>query len=191
MDTYETQQISDQPTVPGDSVPDRSAATLLRLYVGKNADVFEKIRAAMERQKTLLAQKAPYKERHKNARKAFKLNWCALFLGPVWFFYRKLYIEAAAIILIPVLLIYLMPALANIKIGFGIALGIAANQYYIWRAQKRIAAIEQMPLPTETRDELIQKRGGVSIAGLILGLCVYLAILGFALAHAAQTGSGP
>lgn len=102
----------------------------------------------------------------------FQMNWYVALAGPVWFFYRKLWLEGVAVLVIPAVVVGAIPMLDTTYVWQGISWVVAfwANPYYIWRARARIAAIEASPLGTDDRDRQLQAKGGVSILGLVVGL---------------------
>lgn len=159
----------------------RDMGTLFRLFVGKNADTFDRIRLGMETAESLKAQGASIRERWRFSRQTHRFNWVVFFFGPMWFFYRKLYVEAAAAVLFPIVLVYVFPELAKITLSLAIVLGGTANTYYVSRAKSKIAAIEQTPLSAKERDALIASQGGVSKTGLVLGLMIFMALVGLTL----------
>lgn len=156
----------------------RDERSLFAMYVGKNAKRFLALYDSMYPSATPVPSEESWLVRRWYAT---GFNWSAALFGPVWFFYRKLYIEACAMILIPIGIAILFPDL-KASFGFGAVIGYLANRYYVWRAVKRIRAIAQMPTTVEGRDALIRSRGGVSIAGLIVGIVVLAGLVALVVA---------
>jgi hypothetical protein len=105
-------------------------------------------------------------------------NWAAFLFGPIWLFYRKLNLEGMLLILIPVLLWLIHSyAIAGALVIY-VPLYIFANQYYLYRAEREIYAIEKTGLPSDERDHLIQIRGGGSMRGALAGLLIMTSLIG-------------
>jgi hypothetical protein len=160
----------------------RDELSLLRLFAGKRADMFARVYEGQVKwaDKAFRKSLSPG-QRIKFSWKHSKYNWPVFFAGPVWFFYRKLWLEGAAMIAIPIVLIVAFPSLDKVQFGISTLLAFYANGYYVWRARKRIAAIEADGGPVEERNRLIRARGGTSIAGLILGLVLVAGIIGLSI----------
>jgi hypothetical protein len=154
---------------------DRSEEQLLRLFCGPNAEKFLQYL---------------YEERDWNMVKAGvmktpasiffnRINFVALLFPVAWFFYRRMYLYGALIFLFPIVAGMLFPQFIKmLNFGVAIALAVIANQTYFYFARSRIARIEKRTdLSAQARDELIQKTGGVSIIGAILGAALTAAAL--------------
>lgn len=96
-------------------------------------------------------------------------SWPAFLLGPVWLFYRRLDIEGAVLLLVPALLALISSYLSLVSLLLYVFYTFLANQYLLYRAERRIYAIEQQAIPDADRDTLIRRRGGVSMRGAIAG----------------------
>ena len=105
-------------------------------------------------------------------------NWAAFLFGPIWLFYRKLNLEGMLLIMIPLLLWLIHPYAVTGALLFYLPLYIFANQYYLYRAERQIYAIEKTGLPTAERDHLIRIRGGGSIRGALAGLLILTGLFG-------------
>lgn len=151
--------------------PARDERTLLAMFVGPNAERY------------LMIYDSNYGGQA--ARKVFsraKANFIAGFFPLPWFFYRKLYLEGTALILLPFLLGYLFPNFAGKGIsGMFVAIIIIANDYYVNRALRKIARIEKSGEPIEKRDARIRRAGGVSIAGAVVGAVIFAGTAGLAI----------
>ncbi|NQW00483.1 MAG: DUF2628 domain-containing protein [Rhodospirillales bacterium] len=165
-------------TTLASETPPRDDAYLLDLFIGKNSAPFLNVYKAMQ------------------SEKRFKwtgwsgINFVAGLFAFPWFFYRKLYLEGAALILIPVLLSFLFPEFMDkARLGLTGVLMILANRYYMEQSLKKVRAIDALEIPVEERDALLRSRGGVSLAGGIFGAVIFCALIGlfFLEASAAKT----
>lgn len=146
----------------------RDERSLMALFIGPKSDSFLKIYDA-----------------NKDKKKRFKwagwagVNLIAGLFPLPWFFYRKLYLEGAALLLIPVVLVFLFPEIMNTaQISLGGAIAAMANQYYVQRSTKKVQAIERLDVSIEERDSLLQSRGGVTIFGAIFGVIILCSLIG-------------
>ena len=102
-------------------------------------------------------------------------NAAAFFLGPVWFFYRKLWVYAWSITAL-IVVVGLLPVGNRLGLPIGIGLALGANQIYVGHAIATIAKMHKAggaPSP-----EQLAKAGGVSTtAGWIAGSCYALLLL--------------
>ena len=78
------------------------------------------------------------------------LNWAVVLFGSVWFFYRKMYLAGIAYLLVP---------------GF-------ADALYVARARRLIAKAEREIADPALRESWIERQGGFSLAGLMIGIAV-------------------
>ncbi len=142
----------------------RAASTeeeLFCLFVGPNAGKFIKIyRAIVEGDGRL-----------------WGFNWVVLLASIPWFFYRRMYLAGAAVLLFPIVLAVVFPDLAQAGIpGFAAVLAFMANRWYVTTAISRIDRITALDLPPDERNERIADAGGVSIAGAVFGVVLVLAL---------------
>ncbi len=105
-------------------------------------------------------------------------NWAAFLFGPIWLFYRKLDLEGALLILIPALLFFIHPYLGIASLLVFPVFYLFANQYYLYRAERKIYEIEKTGLSSVERDHLIQIRGGGSMRGALAGVLVMASLAG-------------
>lgn len=101
-------------------------------------------------------------------------HWPALFFGPFWALYRKLYLASV------VLLILSFIPVANLLVG--IAFAMVANYLYYKDARAKILKFSHIQ-PIEQRLEVLSKAGGVHVwvAALVIILSIFflfVAILG-------------
>ena len=149
-----------------DGTGERSERELLRLFIGRNAEPFLRIHDANSK---------PGK--FKWAGWA-SVNFAAGFLGLPWFFYRKLYLEGAALLIIPIVIIFLLPGIEDkIRISTTGAMLAIANYYYVTRALAKVRKIESLHLSDMERDARITEAGGTSIAGAVLGTLIILGVI--------------
>jgi hypothetical protein len=169
--------------------PDQSARLLeLRAYLGPNPESFLALYARMRAQTGRTAAKA--------ALLILTDGLCApaFFLGPVWFFYRKLWFWATAIVAL-MLLLAAIPGATVLGLPLGILLALIARRAYLHHAIRTITLLRTRSGLPGTEDEhmltssdydddpgipsylqAIHAAGGVShLAGWISG-AVYLAI---------------
>jgi hypothetical protein len=117
-------------------------------------------------------------------------TWCwpAFLTTFVWCFYRKRYVEGAAIILVPIL--------AKILFGFG-AVGAVwgvmathAKPLYVLSGLRRIVKADELGLSGDERLDYLQRAGGVSLAGGAIGGFIYSGLLALVI-FAAAAGRHP
>lgn len=149
----------------------RDEELLLRLFIGPNADTFIDVyRALVE------------------GRSKTSLNWAAVFVPTIWFFYRKMWLWGAGITVVPAIFFTFFPDMSRFAaIGLAVACGITANSLYVDMARKHVAAIKRRAQPEEARNAQIAKAGGISVAGLLLGLLLTTALFTVAAFSGAAT----
>lgn len=131
----------------------RDEFTLMRLYVGdKSAEKFDRLYRAYEETGHVIGW-----------------SWPAFLLGPIWLFYRRLDIEGAVLLSVMAVLVLISPTLGLVGFLLHILYTVFANQYFLYRAERRIYAIEQQATPDAARDTLIRQRGSVSMRGAVAG----------------------
>jgi hypothetical protein len=158
-----------------DTAPLRNEESLVRLFIGRNAEKFMGL------------YRSQVMGKHQTS-----LNWAALFFPTTWFLYRKMWLWGAGIIILPIVFLTLFPDLARFgNSGLAIACGVSANTLYVQTARNRIAAIERRDLAEAERDMLIAKAGGTSVGGLIFGILLTAALFSLALASMAPAKQLP
>jgi hypothetical protein len=102
----------------------------------------------------------------------FTWSWPGFLLAFVWFFYRRLYIWGAALILVPIVLAVLFPSLT----GGGMAyIGIIAKSIYVQAGLSRIRKADTLGLQGAEREDYLRRAGGVSLtAGILAGILYVL-----------------
>ena len=105
-------------------------------------------------------------------------NWPVFLFSFVWFFYRKMWIFGASVILLPVILSLLI---GSAGLGGGaIIFAMVANSIYVRSALSRILKADALGLTGEARSDYLRRAGGVSpVAG---GIAAVLFVLFFAAA---------
>jgi len=138
----------------------RDEFTRMRIFVGeKKADKFEDLYRKYEDKGHVLGW-----------------NFAAMLGGPVWLFYRRLTLEGAIMLLIPT-----VAALLHFKLGIltfaivWLVVPVLANQYYLYRAERRIYEVEKTDFSENERDLIIAMRGGGTMRGAIAGFLMFAA----------------
>jgi len=108
--------------------------------------------------------------------------WLGLFFGPVWFFYRKMYLYGF-IILVCLMLIGQLLAFLEITPHISIIISILylfiATPLYLHHIERKISAI-RYKFPTaeeETLKVLVKKVGGTSNLALTIYLIIFFYLL--------------
>ncbi len=104
-------------------------------------------------------------------------NWGAFPFAPVWLFYRRLNLEGALFVLIPAALALVHPYLGLLSLGSWMLVYVFANQYYLYRAERKIYEVEKTDFSEAERDQIIKMRGGGTMRGAIAGFLI-MATLG-------------
>ena len=143
-------------------------------FVGPNAKAFL---PAYERARAV-ANRAPG-EKVKLTLGGTGFNVGAFFVGPVWFFYRRLWVWACGLT-VALFLIGLIPGTSRIGLPVGLGLGFGANQLYVSHAITRVA---RMRAQGRGAPEQLAAAGGVSkvaawIAGTVFALLMALTLYG-------------
>ena len=108
-------------------------------------------------------------------------NFAALFFGPLWFVYRKMYSFALLALLAPVPIVFLVVALdgqqwvAEIAdAAFRILVGAAANVLYYHHARRRLIATD-IPPEAEWRNDVIVSLGAPNATAVWICLVAVVA----------------
>jgi uncharacterized protein DUF2628 len=102
-------------------------------------------------------------------------SWPVFFGGFVWFFYRKMYVLGATVVLVPILLSHLFGF-----VGVGAVWGTfssMAHRFYMESALRRIAKADALGLAGEERADYLHRAGGVSRVGGGLAAVIYGGLL--------------
>ncbi len=104
-------------------------------------------------------------------------SWPAFLVSLPWLLYRKLWSAAAAVLVLPIALSYVIPS--THIFGTLVALSVAqyGRAYYVRSAIKQVRHINATTSdPAVVRDK-VTRAGGVSVVGAILGGAVMFALL--------------
>jgi hypothetical protein len=112
-----------------------------------------------------------------NRHRTFPMSWnWAVFLGSfVWFFFRKMYLWGAALIVLPIILGLVIGGTGGGGTMFAFAL--FAKPLYVHTALARISKANQLSLTGAERDDYLRRAGGVSIVAGVLAGILYAALL--------------
>jgi hypothetical protein len=121
------------------------------------------------------------------ARRRSPKTWSwPVFLGSfTWFFYRKMYVYGAMMIILPIVLGYLFGSAGG---ALPILFAMWAKGWYVTHALERIVKADKLGLAGAERTDYLQRAGGVSLpagifAGLIYAALLALMILGATMKH--------
>ena len=113
------------------------------------------------------------------ARINFSINVLALFLGPCWFFYRKMWLWAVGIVAFEFALGWAIKLPAGVNIGLAVGIAASTRYAYLFYAVDRIVKLRCGD--AEADGEVLRATGGVSpLAGWISG-GIMLALAGLAI----------
>lgn len=106
-------------------------------------------------------------------------HWPAFFIGFVWFFYRRLYLEGFIILIGTLFFGFLLDVFfPNIQVPnviFGIFFASLAKPLALRRAYKKITQIDGLSLDEYQRKKQLENLGGTSYVGLAVGLLLLAA----------------
>jgi hypothetical protein len=103
-------------------------------------------------------------------------SWPAFFGSFVWFFYRKMYIVGAVLILAPMIFAYLFGSAGGG--GWAVVISMFAKGPYVQHGLRRILKADSLGLHGLERSEYLERAGGLSVvAGGFAGL-LYVSMLG-------------
>lgn len=137
---------------------------MLRHFMGENAEKFLRLR------------------KDYGPRTYFSFNIAAFFAPLAWLFYRKMYAFGAVLLLAPIVLVLVFPALAEIpSIGLAGAIAAVANSAYLGFATKRVKKLKDQAMNEGLSDDefinLLESKGGVSVAGAVFGVMITLSLV--------------
>lgn len=113
-----------------------------------------------------------------NKRMVWSFSWPAFLCSFVWFFYRRLYIWGAAVLLLPIIVGEVFGGTGTAGMWGGIA--VIAKLLYVSTGIARIQKANALQLTGEARADYLRRAGGVStVAGVIAGLFFALAVVAF------------
>ncbi|MCB0336849.1 MAG: DUF2628 domain-containing protein, partial [Bdellovibrionales bacterium] len=130
---------------------------LVANYIGKNSEKYLSI----------------YDKYLSDGKPPIKFNAFAMLFGPIWFLYRKMYIEAVVIVLAPVVFYFVFPDMTSSgTTGIAGALGALANWYYVDRAIRKIRTLAKEESDAGKLAEELGLYGGVSKFSAAFGAVV-------------------
>ena len=134
----------------------------LRVYVGPNWEEYAGVFDNMEKKPGL----AP------------SWSWTACLIPAIWLIYRKRYVPAAVMFVINVAVNHLLRGWLYLGALLAVLLlaGSLGKAFYIRSALKEIAPILEQNPDQHTRVALVKARGGVSDRGVMIVVCVLLAL---------------
>lgn len=109
-------------------------------------------------------------------------NVAAFFLGPVWFFYRKLWIWATALVVVYIALGF-TPFANYIGVPLGMALAMSAKRFYLLHA---ISSISKL---ANTDSASLTAVGGVSRTAGLVSVLIVLVLFAFSIYSAIHLGT--
>ncbi|UII33013.1 DUF2628 domain-containing protein [Fulvivirga ulvae] len=163
--------VIDENYLPESTMPEER---YLQAYFGKQANYY------IERYKAYLSGNK------------FTFNIAPFFIGFIWFFYRKLWVEGAVIFFIIIASGFLEGLIyERFSVGesaqtivfyvssfvFGMLWAFAGNYFYLKRAEKSIHEILSATSDEDKRLELLATKGGVSLIPFIIILVLIIIAL--------------
>ena len=144
----------------------------LRDFFGPNAETFLK---AYEKLRAATPQVTGQRPKFQMFGGGFEV--AAFFLGPVWFFYRKMWLVAWVIVGLMAVLAFIPFRAVGLSLGLTLA-GMAHRTYVTHAVQKLVALHAGNAVVTPA---MVQAEGGVSkpagiVSGVIFGLIYVLAV---------------
>lgn len=124
------------------------------------------------------------------------INWhaglLAMFVGPVWFFYRKAW-------LVGIIYIFIAYALSRFEFfnieSISIILGsitiFCANKLYIWDVKNKVSKIikENSGINEENLIEIVKEKGGISIGLVIIySISLFMLLTSIIISYISQYG---
>lgn len=129
---------------------------MFRLFVGDNSDRVIEIFRAQEKGEI-----------------GIFLNWAVILFGSVWFFYRKMPFMGGLYFVIPILVFIIFPRNSVIFfLLYNPMVAGVADALFVWKARRCINRSEVMFSDQEQREAWIERKGGYSMLGLLLGVGV-------------------
>ncbi len=106
-------------------------------------------------------------------------SWAAFWLGFTWFFYRKMYLYGAGILLLPVVLGLLLSGSGALAIT--IVTATYAKAWHVQIGLRRVLEADRLMLEGEARHDYLRRAGGVSVTAGLLAGSVYAASIAAAI----------
>ncbi len=102
-------------------------------------------------------------------------SWPAFLLSYGWFFYRKLYLTGAIMVLLPIVFGMVSHGAAGLS---WLCFAATGKTSYVHQALARIVEADKLGLQGEARVEFLQRAGGVSWPAGAIAAAAYLAVIG-------------
>lgn len=151
---------ADEAISAGESRTETTPEENFRLFIGPNPDKFIKAAGVGA-----------------GGKQSTTFNWPAFFIGPIWLFYRKLYLWGACLLLVPVVLVVIFPQLSKVSFGYGVLLGLLGHKIYMNHATSKIGKIKKLDLSDDEFKDRLKKAGGTSPAGAVFGVVITVALI--------------
>jgi hypothetical protein len=167
---------------PSDDGPEPAAAVSATIWDGLIDDAVPLAAAdvGVQDQSDLILFCGPGSERFLRKR-GLAICWPGFFLPLGWLLYRKMYPHSALVVLAPVLLgLFHAPTGVLRLLGLLVsAFGACGQALYLSRARRMVAEIRRDAPDDAVARETIERAGGTSVAGAVVGVLVTLAFLSF------------
>lgn len=153
------------------SQPSAASDALFVSFVGPNSPIYQDTLQKMRAKDPELRKLPP--------------TWCwpAFLITVPWLLYRKLYVLAAVVALGPIALEIIFPKLSGMNMSaIFVIFGVLGKPFYVQFAFKRIEKLRKRARNQEDLQALVEKAGGVSVLGAVLGSVFMICIIALRLA---------
>ena len=150
------------------------------VFIGKNADkIISQFKKIDARSKKKFAWTPPV--------------WNIIFFGPIWYFYRKMYVYGIILTLLPFIASFLEELLgfrlpSSVFIGLNIGYAFIGFSAYRTHVVKSVAKILQTTKNKAEIDDKLRAKGGVAVGVTALVIMLYILIIGFVVYSVMQNG---
>jgi hypothetical protein len=108
-------------------------------------------------------------------------SWPVFFFGFAWFFYRKMYLVGATVLMVPIVLAFSSSmAVAGVPVAL-VPVATLGNTIYAYAARRRIEKADKLGLVGDERKDYLQHAGGVSLAAGAVAGFVYAGLMASAI----------
>ena len=136
-----------------EAVAERGYRDDLKLFIGKNTEPYL---ALFDRQ-------------HEK-RRGISFCWPAFFVPVAWFMYRRMHLYIAIFLAVVVVVVTLVPFTGSGGAGgFAAGFAMAGKPLYLAFARRKINKINKRATDEAQRLRLIEKAGGTSVVGAVVG----------------------
>lgn len=136
-----------------EAIVERTYRDDLELFIGKNA--------------------GPYLalfDRQQEKRRGIAFCWPAFFVPVAWFMYRRMHLYIAVVLAIVTVIVTMVPFKGSGGAGaFAVAFAMSGKPLYLAFAQRKINKINKRATDEAQRLRLIEKAGGTSVTGAVIG----------------------